>query len=146
LSKRSDLWTEAEFLGFWEALTKFVEEGKAGHGISVAKDWADEALTPGRYTQSTYARIRVYTWGELVGHMWIVLWVLSDKKTVYIPMEWVSSDDTVVVRMSGNRCKGGKLGLWVPKGSPGGKGCWGIETGTPPGNQGKYVRLPSPSS
>lgn len=141
--KRCDLWTEREFLSFWDNLRAFVEEGKAGHHLSVAKDFAEEALTPGRATQSTYARIRVYTWGEVLGHVWLALWVLSDKKTAYIPMEWIASDDTVVVKMSGNRYKGGKLGSWVPKGSPGGRGSWGIETGTPPGNQGKHVHLPS---
>jgi hypothetical protein len=141
LSKRCDLWTEAEFLHFWESLKNYVEDGKAGHGLSVAKDWAEEAVTPGRSTQSTYARIRIYTWGEVLGHIWIALWVLSDKKTAYIPMEWVSTDDTVVVAMSGNRHKGGRLGPWVPKGSPGGKGSWGVATSTPPSGQGKYARL-----
>ena len=143
LSKRCDLWTVDEFLCFWEVLTKYVEDGKAGHGLSVAKDWASEAVTPGRSTQSTYARIRVYTWGEVVGHIWIALWVLSDKKTAYAPMEWISSNDSVIVKMSGDRRNGGKLGPWVPKGTPGGKGSWGIDAGTPPGNQGKYVRFPS---
>lgn len=143
LSKRCDMWTETEFLDFWESLKNYVEDGKAGHGLSVAKDWAEEAVTTGRSTQSTYARIRIYTWGEVIGHMWIALWVLSDKKTAYIPMEWVSTDDTVVVAMSGNRHKGGRLGPWVPKGSPGGKGSWGVAAGTPPSGQGKCVRLPS---
>lgn len=143
LSKRCDLWTEAEFLAFWESLKAYVEDGKAGHGLSVAKDWAAEAVTPGRSTQSAYARIRVYTWAEVLGHMWVALWVLSDKKTAYIPMEWLSTDDTVVVTMSGNRYKGGRLGPWIPKGSPGGKGSWGIAAGTPPSGQGKYMHLPS---
>jgi hypothetical protein len=142
-SKRCDLWTEAEFLNFWESLKSYVEDGKAGHGLSVAKDWAAEAVTPGRLTQSMYARIRVYTWGEVLGHIWVALWVLSDKKTAYIPMEWISTDDTVVVTMSGNRNKGGLLGPWIPKGSPGGKGSWGVAAGTPPSGQGKYVRLPN---
>lgn len=143
LSKRCDLWTEAEFLDFWKSLKSYVEDGKAGHGLSVAKDWAEEHLTPGRSTQSTYARIRIYTWGEVVGHVWVALWVLSDKKTAYIPMEWIASDEAVVVTMSGNRRKGGKLGPWVPKGSPGGQGSWGVAAGTPPCGQGKYARLRS---
>lgn len=143
LSKCQDLWTEAEFLDFWEVLKRYVEAGKAGHQLSVAKDWAEKAVMPGRSTQSTYARIRVYTWGEVVGHMWIALWVLSDKKTAYVPMEWIAADDSVVVKMSGERHRAGKLGPWVPKGSPGGKGSWGVEAGTPPGNQGKYVCFPN---
>ena len=134
-SKRRDLWTEDEFLGFWDVLTKYVEDGKAGHGLSVAKDWDCEALTPAR-SSPIYARIRVYTWGEVVGHIWIALWVLSDKRTAYVPMEWLSADGSMVVKMSGSRQRGGKLGPWVLKRSPGGKGSWGVATaiGTPPCN------------
>jgi hypothetical protein len=147
-SKRCDLWTEDEFLGFWDVLKKYIEDGKAGHGLSVTKDWDCEAVTPGRSTQSIYARIRVYTWGEVVGHIWIALWVLSDKRTAYVPMEWLSADGSMVVKMSGSRHKGGKLGPWVSKASPGGKGSWGVATatGTPPYNQGKYLHIASGNS
>ena len=39
--------------------------------------------------------LKVYTWGEVIPHMWLWMWVISNKLTAYIPMEWRAGDDNV---------------------------------------------------
>jgi hypothetical protein len=143
--KRQDMWTEEEFVRFWRNLEGCVGEGKWGWGVKVFREEcteeSDEARKPHddlpssppeadavRTERERERRVllKVTTWGELIPHIWILLWLMSDKLTAYIPMEWRAGDDSVVVKMSGHRRKHGILGEWVYKGPEGERGVWGI--------------------
>ena len=143
--KRQDMWTEEEFVRFWGNLEECVGEGKWGWGVKVFREEypgeADEARKPHEDLPSSLPEadafraerererrvlLKVTTWGELIPHIWILLWLMSDKLTAYIPMEWRAGDDSVVVKMSGHRRKHGILGEWVYKGPEGERGVWGI--------------------
>lgn len=113
------VWTEDEFIQFWENATQFVQDGKGGWGIRLVKepDSGNECLW----------RIRLFTWGEILGHMWLVLWILSDKRTGEMSMQWISSGDSMVVQMlGGKRSADGTGQQWVRKGPEGQGGAWGI--------------------
>lgn len=143
--KRQDVWTEEEFVRFWRNLEECVGEGKWGWGVKVFREEcteeADEVRKPrddlpssppeasavgAERKRERRVLLKVTTWGELIPHIWILLWLISDKLTAYIPMEWRAGDDSVVVKMSGYRRKHGILGEWVYKGPEGEMGVWGI--------------------
>jgi hypothetical protein len=143
--KRQDVWTEEEFVRFWRNLEECVGEGKWGWGVKVFREECteevDEVRKPHEGLPSSPPEagavgaerkrerrvlLKVTTWGELIPHIWILLWLISDKLTAYIPMEWRAGDDSVVVKMSGYRRKHGILREWVYKGPEGEMGVWGI--------------------
>jgi len=109
-------WTEKELVQFWQNMTHFVQGGKAGWGTRLIREFKGEIVWT----------IRLFTWGELLGHLWLVLWVLSDKLTGGISMQWIAGDNVAVVKMSGGKNKEGKLGPWIRKGPAGEGGVWGI--------------------
>ena len=119
-SKAQGLWTEDELIQFWKSFSSFIENGKAGWGTRLVGE--EVSSKPGEVK----VRIRVFTWGEVLGHVYLAIWVLSDKLTARIPMHWVASDGSHVIRMSGTRSGRGSLPLWTRKGPEGEKGCWGI--------------------
>ncbi|KIW51438.1 hypothetical protein, variant [Exophiala xenobiotica] len=110
------VWTEKEFVQFWQNLSRFVQDGKAGWGTALVKEEDGERLW----------RIRLFTWAEVLGHVWLVLWVLSDKLTERIPMQWIAGDGTLIVKMSREKQKRGRLGTWVRKGPEDERGSWGF--------------------
>lgn len=111
------LWTETEFTTFWENISQFIWEGKAGWGSRLVK----------KATEDNSWEITFFCWGEVLSHTWLALWIISDKLIGQIPMTWVSGDGMAVVRMSGRKRKrdlDGK-GSWVKKGE-GKFGSWGL--------------------
>ncbi|KAJ9497127.1 hypothetical protein H2202_007283 [Exophiala xenobiotica] len=110
------VWTEEEFVRFWQNLSRFVQDGKAGWGTALVKEEDGERQW----------RIRLFTWAEVLGHVWLVLWVLSDKLTERIPMQWIAGDGTLTVKMSRGKQKRSGLGSWARKGLEGERGFWGI--------------------
>ena len=135
--KKMDFWTEAEVIEFWEALEGNIKAGLSGWGVRVYREGREQTVdeaevlatasgserTPPRHRQVV---IRVSGWGEVVGHLWFLLWVLSRKLTGWCVMEWRDGRDEPVVTMSGHRKKRGVLGRWVFKGPEGEDGVWGI--------------------
>ncbi|EXJ88518.1 hypothetical protein A1O1_05448 [Capronia coronata CBS 617.96] len=109
-------WTEKEFSHFWQAISLFIQQGKAGWGTRLLKESRD----------SLEWRIRLFTWGELLGHIWVILWILSDKLTQSVPMQWFAGDGSVVVQMSGAKPRRRKSSLWMRKGPEGEGGAWGM--------------------
>ncbi|KAI1613859.1 hypothetical protein EDD36DRAFT_209161 [Exophiala viscosa] len=114
-------WAEKEFIQFWQNVSRFVSEGKAGWGTAMVKEAAEDG---------TIWNIRIFTWGEVLGHIWLVLWVLSDKATGRIYMHWVAGDGSVIVKMSGAKHKDHRT--WIKKGPAKGEGgVWGIAEDLP---------------
>jgi hypothetical protein len=119
-------WTQEEFSQFWANISAYVKAGKAGWGIRVVKEVVDTNRSSNANSGDLQVQVKIFTWGEVVGHIWVLLWVLSDKLVSYIPMEWIAGDGLVVVRMTGDRYRQGTLGLWTRRGSTEGAGSWGI--------------------
>lgn len=109
------LWTEAEFNTFWENMSQFIREGKAGWGSRLVREAKEDNSW----------EIMFFCWGEVLSHTWLVLWIISDKLTGQTPMTWVSGDGMAVVRMSGKKGRREGLGPWVRK-EAGEFGYWGI--------------------
>ena len=87
--KAVGLLTETEFWVFWTSVSSYIKDGKAGWGIIMVREEADsEPSDPG----NTRIRVRVFSWGEIIGHLYLAFWILSNKKTERIPMQWVAGD------------------------------------------------------
>ncbi|KAH0842200.1 hypothetical protein AYO21_00176 [Fonsecaea monophora] len=107
------LWTEDEFIQFWENMTSVIESGKVGFATRMTRELDGGSLW----------KIRVFTWGEMLGHIWMLFLVLSDRLTGNMLMEWIAGNGAVVVRMSDGKHQSG---LWMRKGSEGAQGVWGL--------------------
>ncbi|KEF51822.1 uncharacterized protein A1O9_12159 [Exophiala aquamarina CBS 119918] len=111
----SPLWTEADFTTFWGNMSQFIRDGKAGWGSRLVKE----------ANQDNTWDVRFFCWGEVLGHAWLALWILSDKLVGRMPMTWVSADGLAVVRMSGKKHRNAELGSWIRK-AEGQSGYWGV--------------------
>ncbi|KIW22786.1 uncharacterized protein PV07_11050 [Cladophialophora immunda] len=107
------LWTEEEFLQFWKNMTLIIESGKVGWATRMTKELEGDSLW----------KVRVFTWGEMLGHIWMLFLVLSDRLTTKVPMEWISGDGAVVAAMSEGKHQSG---VWMRKGPEGERGVWGL--------------------
>lgn len=119
-------WTEAEFLAFWDTFSTFIEKGNAGWAIRMVRD---ELSLPHPSDGLRKLRVRIFTWGEVIAHVYLAIWLFSEKTSVRIPMKWVAGDGMVVIEMSGKKKYTGSLRPWVRKGPSGEKGSWGIADG-----------------
>ncbi|EXJ56566.1 hypothetical protein A1O7_06910 [Cladophialophora yegresii CBS 114405] len=107
------LWTTDEFVKAWENVARTIELGKVGWGTWIAKDSADDSLW----------RIRVFTWGETLAHIWFMLFWQSNKLTGMVTMHWIATDGQAVVQMTpGTNLRG----CWERKGADGAHGVWGF--------------------
>ncbi|KAF2860848.1 hypothetical protein K470DRAFT_216319 [Piedraia hortae CBS 480.64] len=86
----SDGWPPKLQCQFWLFLVNFVGQGKAGWGV-----WCR------RETQSSsdLGTVKVYCWGELVRHIYLLLYVASNSKVKKLGLKWVDAEGKVVVEM-----------------------------------------------
>jgi hypothetical protein len=115
-------WTEREFLAFWEDMSSFISAGKAGWAVRMCREKPESG--PDRGEGQQY-RIRVFGWGEILMHMYLVVYLCSSKASIYIPMRWAGGDGATIVEMSGKKKFRGDGRHWVRKGPPGSDGVWG---------------------
>lgn len=115
------LWTEQEFVAFWNSFSLFVKGGRGGWGTRMVRDRLDNGDS-----EAEIHRIRIFTWGELLAHAYIAIFVLSGKISERIPMQWMEGNGNVVVQMAGTRGGRGKLRPWSRKGLDGEQGYWGV--------------------
>ncbi len=120
-AKAQGCWTEDEFCKFWKRFTSFIETGRAGWGLRLAGEDMSKQSGIDRGV-----RVKIFTWGETLAHVYLALWVLSDKLLARIPMAWVSSDGSHIIQMSGTRSGRGNLPSWRRKDNGNGDSCWGI--------------------
>lgn len=77
----------------WGFLTDYLGKGAAGWGASCRRDAA-------------FSWIRLYCWGGVVGHMYLVLYLMSKRRVLYTGTSWIAADGGAVVVM-GARPAGG---------------------------------------
>lgn len=45
--------------------------------------------------------VKVFCWGEVVGHIWLLCYVASQARLKRVESQWVDADRDVVVRIQG---------------------------------------------
>jgi len=70
------------------------EEGTNGGGATVHTD-ASASVTP---RSNGLGRVRVFCWGEVVEHVYLLLYVASRSRIRKVGAVWVDADEEVVIR------------------------------------------------
>lgn len=142
--RRGNPWTEEAFLEFWHALADNIRRGWSGWGVGVYRDdphstfpsptgsALDQRVSGEGRTRDVI--LKVTCWGETIPYIYILMWVLSDKRTGGLEMEWRDAGGEVVVRMGRREGGGGGggggtgegLGVYGFKGGEGKEARWGI--------------------
>ena len=90
---------------FWDYLRTFVGGGQAGWGTWCvwefegpirSKDGDKEKQAPRRHREV----VKVYCWGEVVGEIWLLLFIFSGKKVTETDAQWVDAGGEAVVVMA----------------------------------------------
>ncbi|MCJ1433004.1 hypothetical protein MMC27_002363 [Xylographa pallens] len=90
---------------FWEFLEQFISEGRAGWGVWAEKIMHKRHVMDGEPLLGDEPRdgeveiVRVYCWGEVVGYIYILLFMGSHRKIRAMDAMWVDAGGEVVVRM-----------------------------------------------
>lgn len=100
-------WDEALITRFWRFLVGFVGEGRAGWGVWCVREMQ---MRPGLNSGSSKENhspvereevVKIYCWGEVVGEVWLMLFLASDRRIKGVGARWVDAGGGVVVRMVG---------------------------------------------
>ncbi|KAJ5817321.1 hypothetical protein N7447_009554 [Penicillium robsamsonii] len=96
--KKYRTWPSPLFHAFWSFLSDFVgRDGRAGWGV-----WCIlEAGTPTPLTISsdTHLSLKVYTWGEVAMHVYLLLFLASERRIRGMGVQWRDSREEVVIQM-----------------------------------------------
>ena len=103
-------------IDFWTFLEKFLHSGAAGWGVWCTRENGDEIRfssdpSPAesklenhppcsrRTDTQGLGAVRVYCWGEIVEHIYLLLYVASSSKVRKHGLRWVDAEGKVVVKM-----------------------------------------------
>ncbi|WEW58605.1 hypothetical protein PRK78_004073 [Emydomyces testavorans] len=91
-------WTLDCFLQFWNYLLEFIgQHGRAGWGVWCVCDSAGDQPATESIRQLD---VRIYAWGETASHIYLLLFLASDKRIKGVPnVEWRDGKGEVVLRM-----------------------------------------------
>ncbi|KAL2134764.1 hypothetical protein VTI74DRAFT_10920 [Chaetomium olivicolor] len=70
----------------WGFLSDYLGKGAAGWGTSCKRD-------------REFSWIRLYCWGCVVGHMYLLLYLMSKRRVLYTGASWIGADERAVVVM-----------------------------------------------
>ena len=83
-----DNWSAADIAKFWEFVSQFVREGRAGWGTwAEVEDWGHEE------------RLKLWCWGEVVKEVWLMLFVGSARKVKGRDGMWIDAEGETVIAM-----------------------------------------------
>jgi len=81
-------WPAQLRLDFFQFLAKMIEPGRVGWGVWCIRELAS-------------LEVRIYCWGEVARHVYLMLYVASKSKVRKLGLNWVDADGEVVVQMRG---------------------------------------------
>ncbi|KAI7159293.1 hypothetical protein KC343_g14949 [Hortaea werneckii] len=88
-------WSTTLQLDFWDFLGQFISSGNGGWGL-----WCEREV---QYDdcQGSLGTVRVYCWGEVVRHVYLLLYTASQSKVRKMGLQWVDGEGKSVVQMRG---------------------------------------------
>ncbi|RAL13469.1 uncharacterized protein BO97DRAFT_388626 [Aspergillus homomorphus CBS 101889] len=103
-------WGVSFFTRFWTFLSDFLKEGRAGWGVwcivEDAQPTPPPAVKPGQSTTHPPAdaemqrlTLKVYTWGEVASHIYLLLFLASERRIRRMGAQWRDGGDKVVIEM-----------------------------------------------
>jgi hypothetical protein len=82
-------WPAQTQKDFWDAICELLTDGRLGWATSLHREIGAQTL----------GEIRLYCWGELVEHMWLVLWLCSKGEVEGAGLKWFDAWKTAVFEM-----------------------------------------------
>lgn len=110
-------WPSEQLAAFWRNLEHYIAGGNAGWGVWCTREpdtcfrsnserteerHGRPAECCGTEVSTGHSTIRVYCWGEVVQHVYLLLYVASNSKVRKSGLQWLDSQGTVVVQMPTN--------------------------------------------
>ncbi|OGM42850.1 hypothetical protein ABOM_009448 [Aspergillus bombycis] len=100
------MWDMSMFRRFWSFLSDFVKEGRAGWGVWCILEDMPNAQPP-HNTQKSALRemdirqltLKTYAWGEIASHIYLLLFLASERRIRKMGAQWRDSRDDVVIQM-----------------------------------------------
>lgn len=109
-------WSETDFSRFWTFLSDFItKDARAGWGVWCILDRVEshqtktntDTYTKPMTTPDTFTAdaslvpviLKVYAWGEVAMHIYLVLYLASDRRVRSMGLRWVDSWEKVVIQM-----------------------------------------------
>jgi hypothetical protein len=118
VSDLTQTWTETQFTHFWTFLSDFIaKEARAGWGVWCIVDRveAQPQLQPQPHLPDTHThthteasiageihipvQLKVYAWGEVAMHIYLMLYLASERRVRGMGLRWVDSWEEVVIQM-----------------------------------------------
>ncbi|KAL4885255.1 hypothetical protein BJY04DRAFT_180492, partial [Aspergillus karnatakaensis] len=118
-SESAASWTTPFFSKFWTFLSDFIaKEARAGWGVwcilEEEKETGDsnantnaDVNAPSQHTAGdpppepaqTNLTLKIYTWGEIASHIYLLLFLASDRRVRKMGAQWRDATDEVVIQM-----------------------------------------------
>ncbi|KAJ5781239.1 hypothetical protein N7457_006399 [Penicillium paradoxum] len=95
-SKDIHVWPASLFHAFWSFLQDFIgKDGRAGWGV-----WCIlEAAPSSQSSSATHVALKVYTWGEVVMHVYLLLFLASERQVRGMGIQWRDAKEEVIIQM-----------------------------------------------
>lgn len=75
---------------FWNNMCEQVTSERLGWGVTLHREGG---------TSQSLGRVKLYCWGEVVEHMWLVLWLCSRGKVIGSKLKWFDADGIAMFEM-----------------------------------------------
>jgi len=97
-------WSPKIQIKFWVFLQSNIGSGVSGWGIwclreNDATGIEDEGVAEGEEKEHELGIVKVFCWGEVVGHVWLLCYVASQARLKRVESQWVDADGDVVIRI-----------------------------------------------
>ncbi|KAF1999432.1 hypothetical protein P154DRAFT_523240 [Amniculicola lignicola CBS 123094] len=91
-------WALKEQYDFWTSLSRDIESGKFGWGISLHRGAGKREDGTIQYP-SGLGEVRLYCWGEVVEYVWLGMWLSSNGKIAGSGSAWLDAENSAIVSL-----------------------------------------------
>ncbi|KAI2477038.1 hypothetical protein Ptr902_11580 [Pyrenophora tritici-repentis] len=84
-------WPQDYQQEFWNHMCDQVASDRLGWGVTLHREGG---------TSQSLGRVKLYCWGEVVEHMWLVLWLFSRAKINGSKLKWIDADGNAIFEMT----------------------------------------------
>ncbi|KAK0322843.1 hypothetical protein LTR91_002618 [Friedmanniomyces endolithicus] len=92
-------WTQEVQHKFWKFLESQVGSGDVGWGVWCLREPGQSVLTLPGQGEGGLGLVKVFCWGEVVKHIYLMLYVASNSRVRKIGLQWVDAEEVAVVQM-----------------------------------------------
>ncbi|KAH0275081.1 hypothetical protein KCU91_g4821, partial [Aureobasidium melanogenum] len=91
-------WSPKIQIKFWIFLQSNIGSGVGGWGVWCLRENDTEA-NEDEVADMELGTVKVFCWGEVVGHVWLLCYVASQARLKRVESQWIDADGEVVVRI-----------------------------------------------